>query len=203
MPKKTSVERQKFLKSLEAKSLRNRSFLTKLADSLTGFCSSPLFLMLNGAFFFTWIVVNMGYVPLIPAFDPYPFSLLTMAVSLEAIFLSIFVLVSQARTSYISTLRDEVHLQVNITAEQEITKVLEILAHMKKKMGMDEYDHELEAMIKDINEGDIERNIAAQISRADKSLRAQLVREFPELLLDTVKKPIHAMAVDEKHEKKS
>lgn len=121
-----------------------------------------------------------------------------MVVSLEAIFLSIFVLVSQNRSSYISTLRDEVHMHVNIVAEQEITKVLEVLARMEKKMGIHEEDPELQHMIQDIDENDIERNIAAQISRADVSLRKKLIHEYPELLLDKIKKPISVMAADEK-----
>ncbi len=198
MSKKSSIERHKFFKSLEAKSLRNRSFLTRLADSLTSVCSSPAFLFINALFFFAWITLNLGWYPFITPFDPYPFGFLTMVVSLEAIFLSIFVLVSQNRSSYISTLRDEVHMHVNIVAEQEITKALEVLTRIEKKMGITHEDPELEHMIKDIDESDIERNIAAQISRADQSLRKKLIHEYPELLLDKVKKPIEAMAADAK-----
>lgn len=174
--------RRKFFRSLEAKSLKARSFLTRLADELTSVCGSPTFLVMNSLFFLVWIGVNTNILPGFIAFDPYPFGLLTMIVSLEAIFLSIFVLISQNRSAYISTIRDEVHMQVNLRAEEEITKILEILSDMRKKMGITKEDAELKEMLERMDTGYIEQSIAGQLSRANKPIFEQMIREFPDVL---------------------
>lgn len=180
---KTHTERRRqFFKSFEAKSLKSRSFLTQVADDLTEAFSSTTFLFLNALFFAGWIIVNAEVIPGIPAFDPFPYGLLTMAVSLEAIFLSIFVLVSQNRSSYISSIREEVHLRVNLIAEEEITKVLEVLAEMRDKMGIKEKDEQLDEMLRRIDTNYIERSILEQINRAKPSIGKKLSSEFPDLI---------------------
>jgi uncharacterized membrane protein len=177
-----SERRRQFFKSFEAKSLKSRSFLTQVADDLTEAFSSTTFLFLNAIFFTAWIILNAGWIPQLPAFDPFPYGLLTMAVSLEAIFLSIFVLVSQNRSSYISSIREEVHLRVNLIAEEEITKVLEVLAEIRKEMGIKKHDEELEEMLRRIDTNYIERSILDQINRAKPSLGQELANKFPDIL---------------------
>ena len=76
----------------------SRTALQKAADWIAEFSGSMPFLMMNAILFLLWIVLNQNMVPGIRAFDPFPYGLLTMAVSLEAIFLSIFVLISQNQT---------------------------------------------------------------------------------------------------------
>ena len=175
-----SERRRQFFRSFEAKSLRSRSILTQLSDDLTNICGSSFFLVFHIVFFSSWIMVNTGFIssPIKP-FDPFPFGLLTMIVSLEAIFLAIFILVSQNRSSYIGTLRDEFHLRVNLIAEEEITKVLELLAEMRKEMGIKKEDPELQEMLERIDTGYIESSILEQVNRANKSLTEQLLKEFP------------------------
>lgn len=157
--------------ALVARSLRHRTWLEYLADKLTYFCSTPLFLFLNALFFFGWIYINM-YPPVgFVAFDPYPFGFLTMAVSLEAIILSIFVLIAQNRENYVDTIRGEVHLRLNLIAEKEITKSLEILVHIAKKLNVSlENDEKLRVMLEEIDEDNMEDTIAKQIKSADKPL---------------------------------
>lgn len=184
-----SETRRQFFKSFEAKSLRSRSFLTQVADDLTAVCGSTPFLIFHIILFASWVAVNTEQIPGTIAFDPFPFGLLTMVVSLEAIFLSIFVLVSQNRSSYISSLREEVHLKVNLIAEEEITKVLEVLADMRKEMGIKKKDPQLEEMLNRIDTNYIERSIIEQMERASKPISEQLKAEFPNLLLYPVKKP--------------
>jgi uncharacterized membrane protein len=174
--------RRKFFKSFEAKSLKSRNMSSLVADDLTNFCSTPFFLYLNIVFFIVWIAVNSGYIPFVHVFDPFPFGLLTMAVSLEAIMLSIFVLVSQNRTAKIDTIREEVHLQINLRAEEEITKILQMLHDVQHKLGIDKKDPELHDMLERTDAGYIERSIIAQIERSDKPAWEQLVREFPDIL---------------------
>lgn len=174
----SSQVRHQIHQALEAKSLRSRSFSTKIADTLTAKTSTPAFLFFNAFFFVAWIVINTGLVPGIVPFDPYPFGFLTMVVSLEAIFLSIFVLVSQARAAQIATLREELQLRVNIITEQEVTKTLQVLAEIRKKMGITTEDLELEKMIQEINTSTLERSIEDQLKRADKSLVRQVFRDI-------------------------
>jgi uncharacterized membrane protein len=186
--------RRQFFKSFEAKSLRSRSFLTRVSDDLTEVCGSTPFLVFHLILFSSWILINTGMIPGALAFDPFPFGLLTMVVSLEAIFLSIFILVSQNRSSYVNTLREEVHLRVNLIAEEEITKILEVLAEMRAKMGIKEKDEELDTMVKRIDTNYIEHSILEQIQRAKPSLAKRLADEFPDLLKSPIKKPIEAIS---------
>jgi len=95
----------------------------KIADVIAAFSGSILFLVLNGAWFLGWIAWNT--IPGILHFDPYPFGFLTMVVSLEAIFLSIFVLVSQNRQAAKDRLRADAEYEVNLKAELEISHLHE------------------------------------------------------------------------------
>lgn len=95
----------------------------KVADVIAAFSGSITFLILNAAWFAGWILWNT--LPFVPHFDPYPFGFLTMMVSLEAIFLSIFVLVSQNRQAAKDRLRADAEYEVNLKAELEITHLHE------------------------------------------------------------------------------
>lgn len=177
---KRTERRRQFFKSFEAKSLRGRSFLTQIADDLTAICGSTPFLIFHVLFFAGWIAINLDYVPWVAPFDPFTFGLLTMIVSLEAIFLAIFVLVSQNRSAYISTIRDEVHIGINLIAEEEITKILEVLAEIRKELGIKKPDSQLEKMLERLDTGYIERSILDQMDRANKSLIEQMKSSIPE-----------------------
>ena len=98
--------------------------LQRVADWIAWFSGSMPFLMINAAWFIIWITLNT--IPTgIPPFDPYPFGLLTMIVSLEAIFLSCFVLVSQNRQAEKDRVRSDIEYEVNIKAELEVTHLHE------------------------------------------------------------------------------
>ncbi len=176
-------QRRYFFRTLEAKSLRSRDFSTIVADKLTNFSSSPRFLFANVLIFSLWIAMNSGVITGFVPFDPYPFGFLTMAVSLEAIFLSIFVLVSQNRASQTATIRDELNLRVNLIAEQEITKILKMQLALNKRLKVNkEIDEELEHMIQDIKASTLEHSILEQLERADQPLfRSVTKKEIPEL----------------------
>jgi len=104
-----------------------RTIVQKSADWIAEFSGSMTFLVLNAAIFLVWIVVNTDLVPHVPSFDPFPFGLLTMAVSLEAIFLSIFVLISQNRMAAKDRIRADIEYDVNLKAELEV-------AHLHEKV---------------------------------------------------------------------
>jgi len=98
--------------------------LQRVADWIAWFSGSMPFLMINAAWFIVWITLNE--VPLgVPQWDQYPFGLLTMIVSLEAIFLSCFVLVSQNRQAEKDRVRSDIEYDVNIKAELEVTHLHE------------------------------------------------------------------------------
>jgi uncharacterized membrane protein len=94
------------------------TLLQRIADWIAWFSGSMPFLMINGGWFIVWIIINTLAVGI--AFDPYPFGLLTMIVSLEAIFLSCFVLISQNRQAEKDRVRSDIEYEVNIKAELEI-----------------------------------------------------------------------------------
>jgi len=102
----------------------NLSTLQKIADWIAWFSGSMPFLLINCIWFGAWILVNTVHLG-IPAFDPYPFGLLTMIVSLEAIFLSCFVLISQNRQAEKDHVRSDVEYEVNIKAELEVAHLHE------------------------------------------------------------------------------
>ncbi len=123
----------------------SRSLQDKFADLITGFSGSMTFVFLHMLWFVVWLVWNLGGLQsygLLP-FDPYPFGLLTMIVSLEAIFLSTFVLVSQNRMGAIADQRADLDLHVNLLAEYEVTKLLRIVDEIARHQKVAIRDPEL------------------------------------------------------------
>jgi CRP/FNR family cyclic AMP-dependent transcriptional regulator len=107
--------------------------LQRIADWIAWFSGSMPFLAVNTAWFVGWIAINTWSVG-IPRFDPYPFGLLTMIVSLEAIFLSIFVLISQNRQAEKDRVRSNIDYEVNVKAELEVAHLHDKTDRMQEKM---------------------------------------------------------------------
>ena len=163
-----SIKPKHIIKSFEAQEAKRRPFSVKMADIFSSRFGTLAFLVINIIFFAVWITINSGKIKGIPIFDPYPFIFLTMTVSLEAIILSIIVLISQNRGNQIASLRQELQLQVNLITEREITKVLKILKEIKDENKKDhDKDLELEDMIEDIDAGYIERKLQEQIENSE------------------------------------
>ena len=155
---------RRIIKSLKAKADAKRTRAEVIADWMTGALGSIRFLVLNVIWFFSWIIINTGLVPGIPPFDPYPFGLLTTTVSLEAIILAIFVLMSQNRAERVDDLREEIDLQVDIITERELTKLIKMTEILMEKNGIDvSRDAELQDMIKPTNLENIERSLEKQV----------------------------------------
>src|SRR5262249_24043827 len=95
------------------------SLLDRIADVIAAFSGSMAFLILNGVWFVVWMAMNVVPMPWFEPFDPFPFGLLTMIVSLEAIFLSCFVPISQDRQSAKDRVRSDIEYEVNIKADRE------------------------------------------------------------------------------------
>jgi uncharacterized membrane protein len=103
----------------------------RLANWIAEFSGSMPFLFMNAAIFFVWIILNVNVIPGFQAFDPYPFGFLTMSVSLEAIFLSIFVLLAQNLQAAKDRLRSDVEYEVNLKAELEVAELHEKIHQLK------------------------------------------------------------------------
>ncbi len=151
-------QRQESIKGFKAKIDTERRWSEKFADFLTASFGTLQFLLLNMVWFGIWIIINVGLIPGITAFDPYPFNFLTMVVSLEAIILAIIVLMSQNRAADIDDLREEIDLHINVRAEEEITKILNIVDEIHDHLGMPaEDDAELKMMKQKTNLAEIEQ----------------------------------------------
>ncbi|MDP9238520.1 MAG: DUF1003 domain-containing protein [Chloroflexota bacterium] len=146
---------------LEGRDRRAMGPSDHFADLITRFSGSILFVWLHITWFGAWIALNLAGVL---TFDDFPFGFLTMIVSLEAIFLSTFVLISQNRQALQSDRRAKVDLQVNMISEQEITKLVSLVAEMHKFLGLrDKHDPELAQMQKDTHVG----NLADAVDEAE------------------------------------
>ena len=121
----------------------------RLADAITRFTGSMTFVALHLLLFGVWIAMNLGWLPG-PRFDP-TFVVLAMVASVEAIFLSTFVLISQNRQAVLADKRAELDLQVSLLAEHEITRLVSLVARMAARMGIDEaHDPELAELARDV-----------------------------------------------------
>jgi CRP/FNR family transcriptional regulator, cyclic AMP receptor protein len=126
---RTTVERLRHTASrnVNTQMAESHSLLHKIIDAIAEFAGSIPFLMIHVVLFTLWLTVNSVKIPGIPQFDPYPFGFLTLSVSLEAIFLSVFVLLSQNRQAAKDRVRSDVEYDVNLKAELEI-------AHLHEKL---------------------------------------------------------------------
>jgi uncharacterized membrane protein len=124
------------------------------------------FLLINLVLFMIWILLNSGAIASIHIVDPYPFNFLTMIVSLEAIILSIIVLMSQNRDAKISDIRSEVDTHIDIVSEEEVTKILELLTRLLEKNGVDvSKDEELQKMLKTVDKEYLEKKMEQEVGK--------------------------------------
>lgn len=153
-------------KAIKAQHAADRSWMQTVAERLQAIAASTRFFVLHVVWFTVWILWNTNLLGL-RAFDPFPFGLLTMVVSLEAIFLSIFVLMTQARESAIAELREEMSLQVSLRLEEEVTKTLQLVAGLYTRLGHKVgEDPELHEMLQPLDIAKIERELVLQIATA-------------------------------------
>ncbi len=152
--------------AIKAQHAGEQTTMQSFADWLTRVASSSGFFFFHIIGFAVWLFWNSTWSPL-PKFDPFPYGFLTMVVSLEAIFLSIFVLMSQGRESAIGELREELTLQVNLRIEEEVTKTLHLVAGLYTRMGHTiSEDPELREMLQPLDPSKMEREVTEQIHQA-------------------------------------
>lgn len=155
---------QHHIKSFQASARANSNVFGRLSDFMTSGFGSMGFLLFNMLLFIAWIILNTNIIPGVPVFDPYPFGLLTTFVSLEAIFLSIIVLISQNRASHIADVREEMDLQLDVITEKEITKIMELVVKLAEHQRLDlKDDKTLAEMLQPIDVNKIERVLEKQM----------------------------------------
>jgi len=153
----------RIIRSFEAEALKKRPLSVKIADFFTSSFGTVTFLLGNVFIYGAWIYLNSGKVVWFYPIDPFPYSFLNSFVSLEAIFLTIIILITQNRQNQRDTLRNELGLQVELISEKENTKILKLLKKILENKEKYSHDPELEEMIKEIDASYIERKLEEQL----------------------------------------
>src|SRR5918992_3282236 len=114
----------------------SRTRQERIADAITRFTGSLRFVYIHLVLFGAWIIINLGWIPGIPQFDP-SFVVLAMVASVEAIFLSAFVLISQNRMAALADRRADLDLQISLLAEHEITRLITLVTAIAEQIGVE------------------------------------------------------------------
>jgi uncharacterized membrane protein len=121
---------------LENDALNRRSPTERVSDIITKVVGNVGFLLAQLILISGWSLVNLHLIPVVKAFDPFPFGVLALIVSSESVFLTIFVLISQSRMARQSERRSHLDLQVGMLSEQELTTILQMLQKLCQHMGV-------------------------------------------------------------------
>lgn len=117
--------------------LLRRTPTERVSDAITKFIGSTTFLLLQVLLVLSWSAINLGLLPITKPFDPFPFGILALVISSESVVLTIFVLISQNRTTRQAEKRSHLDLQVGMLAEQELTTLLRIQHKICQRLGID------------------------------------------------------------------
>src|SRR5947209_7841926 len=131
---------------LEEQSRQERTMADHISDLIASFVGSIPFVAMHVFWFGIWVIINTGMLGSSWKFDPYPFALLCMLVSLEGVLLSTFVLIKQNRMSQRADYRNHLDLQVNLLAEKEVTKILQLQRLICRRLGIAEGDMDREVV---------------------------------------------------------
>ena len=159
--------------AVKAQHAMRRTRAQRVADALIRTACTPAFLALHLVWFAGWVAANSGLAG--APFDPFPFGLLTLVLSMEAIVLTILVLISQGRESAIAELREELTLQVNLRIEEEVTKTLQLVTGLYGRLGLTlGDDDQLRGMLQPLDAREIEEELAREMAGDDE--RAGAIR---------------------------
>jgi uncharacterized membrane protein len=122
---------------LEEEDEKRRSFADRFPEMIGSFAGSVTFVALQLGFVALWVALNVGLIPGVPQFDPFPFALLAGLVSLEGVLLTAFVLVRQNRMNIRADRRAHLDLQISLLSEKETTKLIQMLDRMSRQMGIE------------------------------------------------------------------
>ena len=163
---------------LRLQAARARGLQDRLADAITAFSGRMVFVYAHIVWFGLWFVLNTGRFG-VPPFDPFPYGLLTMVVSLEAIFLATFVLISQNRLSAEAEHRADLDLHIGLLTEHELTRVLQMLDIMQDKMGIENH---ADSELADLEMETRPEDVLAEIERLQQRARSRNSVEHSKLI---------------------
>jgi uncharacterized membrane protein len=142
---------------------RQRKWSERVADRLSTFLGSAKSIVLHGSVFGLWLLINSGVVKGIRPFDPFPFVMLAMVASIESIFISTFVLISQNRLSDLTDKRAELDVQISLLTEHEVTRLIVLCDAIAQRLGVSlPADSRIEELKKDVEP----EQVMAQIARS-------------------------------------
>ncbi len=121
--------------NVRRKAASEQSLQDRIANAMTAYSGSMMFFYVHIVWFLVWFILNTGHLGVVP-FDPYPYGFLTMVVSLEAIFLATFVLISQNLLAREAERLTDLGLQTGLLTEHELTRVLQMLHDIQQKIGI-------------------------------------------------------------------
>ncbi len=125
------------LLEMRRKYARRRTAAERIIDAVTAFLGSKWALLAHAVFFAAWFVINTGLLPFVRPFDPPPFVMMAMVASVEAIFLSTFVLITQNRSQVLYERREDLDLQIDLLAEHEITRLIQLVDAIADHLGVE------------------------------------------------------------------
>jgi uncharacterized membrane protein len=174
MPQLSETQRSiEAICQMEEKELAKRSRAERFGDIVATQAGRMWFIVIHAIWFAVWVSLNEGLVPALKGFDPFPFSLLTMIVSLEAIFLSLFILMSQNRASRREDARAHLDLQINLLAERENTLMLQMLQALCADRNLEIARHpELKLLTRPIDPKRVAEDLAANLPNGEASSNA-------------------------------
>ncbi len=160
---------------IEREQKADRTIGERVAEYVAAFCGSMIFVYVHIVWFGTWIIINSltNF-----TFDPFPYTFLTLVVSLEAIFLSTFILISQNQETKLTERRNHLDLQINMLAEEESTKTLELIQKIAHKVGVDLDEQATEELLKPTDPGKLVKKI---MDSADESGNESSGDQEPEI----------------------
>ena len=146
-----------------------KTLVDRIASAIAAFSGSFLFVAVHFVLITLWFIVNTAHIAGIKHFDPYPFILLCMVVSVEGVLLSTFVLMKQNLMQRRSDNRDQMNLQIDLLSEKEVTKTLQLLRAICRKLDIKDasLDAELEDMAQNTSVDDLAKTIREELPAED------------------------------------
>lgn len=172
----------------EAEEEKRVSHINRFSEAIAGFAGTNAFVVTQIGIVVFWVLVNAGALQPIPAFDPFPFPLLSVMLALEAVLLTSFVLIRQNRMSLRADQRSHLDLQINLLAEKEVTKVIQLLQGMSRKMGIEEdiTDAETKELSKDTEVEGLARELRENLGQESYLCLPHPISNAPRALINIV-----------------
>lgn len=156
--------RRRLIRDLKSRVIARQNWLERMSLRISRWVGTTEFLVVNLYTFLVWILLQMNVIPGLKPFDPYPYVLLITFTAVEAIFLTIFILIAQHQQEKFESLREQITLQFDIITEEELTKLMQLVALIAEKQGISvKKDELLQEMLKPIDLEKIEKTLEKQM----------------------------------------